>query len=145
MSGQFRGNTATQHGNEHEETALKSFTDSHNDIIDIIRTGLVVNAAQSWLGALPDAIVTMENGVKVLVEINSPYIARDLTVDEAIDKNKRFCMSRMDPSIAECDQIVLKKEHRYYYSVQVQLLHVCSTTTCFFVVWTFVSLKMTSF
>ena len=109
MSGQFRGNTTTQHWNEHEEAALKSFTDSSNDIIDVIRTGLVVNAVQSRLGASPDGIVTMANGEKVLVVIKSPYIARDLTVDEAIDKNKSVCMSRMDPSIAECDQIVLKK------------------------------------
>ena len=124
LSGHFRGNKATRHGNEHEVTALKLFTDSHSDIIDVIRTGLVVNAAQSWLGASPDAIVTMENGEKVLVEIKCPYTARDLTVDEAIDKIKGFSMARMDPSVAECDQIVLKKSHGYYYQVQVQL-HVC--------------------
>ena len=140
LSGHFRGNKATQHGNENEETALKLFTDSRNDIIDCIRTGLVVNAAQSWLGASPDAIVTMENGEKVLVEIKCPYTARDLTVDEAIDKNKSFCMSRMDPSIAECNQVVLKKSHRYYYQVQVQL-HVCRINACFFVVWTFKDTK----
>ena len=65
LSGHFRGNKATRHGNECEATALKLFTDSHSDIIDVIRTGLVFNAAQSWLGASPDAIVTMENGEKV--------------------------------------------------------------------------------
>ena len=140
LSGHFRGNKATQHGNENEETALKLFTDSRNDIIDCIRTGLVVNAAQSWLGASPDAIVTMENGEKVLVEIKCTYTARDLTVDEAIDKIKGFCMARMDPSVAECDQVVLKKSHRYYYQVQVQL-HVCRINTCFFVAWTFKDTK----
>ena len=85
------------------------FTDSRNDIIDVIRAGLVVNTAQSWLGASPDAIVTMANGEKVLVEIKCPYTARELTLDEAIDKIKGFCMARMAPLVAECDQIVLKK------------------------------------
>ena len=74
------------------------------------------------------------------MEIKCPYTARDLTVDEAIDKIKGFCMARMDPSVAECDQIVLKKSHHYYYQVQVQL-HVGRLNTCFFVVWTFKDTK----
>ena len=123
-------------GNEHEETVLKLSSDSRNNIIDDIRTGLVVNTAQSWLGASSEAMVTMANKEKVLVEIKCPYTARDLTMDEAIDKIKSFCMARMDPSVAECDQIALKKSHRYYYQVQVQL-HACRINTCFFVVWTF--------
>lgn len=53
--------------------------------VDII---IYIPTAQSWLGASPDAIVTMANGEKVLVEIKCPYTARDLTVNEATDKIK---------------------------------------------------------
>ena len=55
FSGHFRSNKVTPHGSEHEETALKSLTASRSDIVDVIRTGLVINPTQSWLGVSPDA------------------------------------------------------------------------------------------
>ena len=134
LSCQFRGNKATRYGQHNEKAALDCFVQSLtlsklNAIIEVKECGLVVDSSESWLGASPDAFITVD-GEKCLVEIKCPYAARDMTVEDAVEKVKSFCLSK-----TETNGITLQSSHKYYYQIQVQL-HVCKLNKCYFVVWT---------
>ena len=132
LSCQFRGNKATMYGRVNEDSALHAFlatvfTDP--SLVEVLKPGLFVNSDEPWLGASPDAVLTID-GKQCLVEIKCPYAARDLIIDEALQRVKSFCLTGENSKA-----VILKKTHSYYYQVQIQL-HVCKLEICYFVVWT---------
>ena len=90
--------------------------------------GLLVNAADPWLAATPDTMLTHEDGSKALVEIKCPYLARALSLDDAVIQVKSLCLTKRD------ETLTLKHTHAYYTLVQAQM-HVWRIKRCFFAVW----------
>ncbi|XP_021342823.1 uncharacterized protein LOC110443137 [Mizuhopecten yessoensis] len=75
-------------------------------------SGFVVKPAHPFLGASPDGIVSCQCCGKGTVEIKCPYKHRDITVQEAAIKDKDFCLDAT---------LKLKKKHRYFTQIQMQM------------------------
>lgn len=88
----FNGNTATNYGTEHEDTARQLYVtymkaNGHCNLT-VDRCGLFVSLDNPWLASTPDGLVNdpCDNASQSLglVEIKNPYAARNLTLDEAM-------------------------------------------------------------
>ena len=80
----------------------------------------------SFLGASPDGIVEMVDGLKI-IEIKCSYSVRDMTIEEACGKNGFYCT-------LENDLLHLNQEHVYYYQVQGTMA-ITGASKCDFVIW----------
>lgn len=117
----FRGNAATRWGHLQEPRARSRYTQrllQESPNIKVHTSGLVVSSTHSWLGASPDGLVTdpHEESAEGVVELKNPYNARNMTISEAVDKVKDFCLSQH-----EHGHIALKKSDPYYYQVQATM------------------------
>ncbi|XP_037522002.1 uncharacterized protein LOC119399257 [Rhipicephalus sanguineus] len=117
-------------GRAHEKDAvaiyelLKKCTD---DDVAVEETGLHIHKYMPLLGASPDRVVTI-NGVQGLLEVKCPLSKRGLTAYEAC-ADRNFCCKLED------GEVVLKKDHAYFYQVQGQMA-VSEHTWCDYVIWT---------
>jgi hypothetical protein len=93
--------------------------------------GLVVNPAYPCIGASPDGKIC-DHGQSGILEIKCPFIARNLTIREAIDKKSDIKNFHL---VLENDQIAIKKNHPYWFQIQGQLL-VTGATFCDLVTYT---------
>ena len=80
-----------------------------------------------FLGASPDGIISCVCCGKGVLEIKCPFSIKE-GLPENLDKPD-FFMTRQD------DRWTLKRDHAYYYQIQLQL-QVCQLHYCDFVVWT---------
>lgn len=109
-------NAATEYGLSREKMAkekyvmLKSATNSH-----IHDCGLIINNECPFLAATPDAKVCEGNECGIL-EIKCPYVARDMTIEEACSNLDRFLLFK------ENNEFKLRRDHDYYVQIQGQLL-----------------------
>lgn len=71
-----------------------------------------------------------KNGDAGLDEVKCPYSARDMTIAEAVNGVKDFCLEKDDENIR-----LKKNTHNYFFQVQGQLL-VTGAKFCDFVVYT---------
>ena len=73
-------------------------TSQHSPGVQVNSLGLVVSRSNPWLAAGPDELVNdpMEDTLEGVVEYKKPYNARNMTIPEAIEKVKDFCLSRQD-------------------------------------------------
>ena len=134
----FQGNEATRYGINIEETARQYYIYQQQRCYPGLRTqkvGLVISAENPWLAASPDDRVHDPDTLQPLgiAEYKNPFSARDLTLSEACDKVKTFCLERQE----EMGQVTykLKRGHDYYYQIQCQL-YCCYVQWCDFVVQT---------
>ena len=99
------------------------------------KVGLVISTENPWLAASPDDRVQDPDTLQPLgiAEYKNPFSARDLTLSEACDRVKTFCLERQE----EEGQVTykLKRRHDYYYQIQCQL-YCCDVHWCDFVVRT---------
>lgn len=86
----------------------------HHDL-HTMNAGLVVSLANPWLAASvdDDPTATPPWG---LAEYKNPYSAKDLTISEACQRSKSFCLEG-----TENNTFKLKSRHDYYYQVQCQM------------------------
>ncbi len=135
----FRGNEATRYGINMEETARQQYVtyqqQGGHPGLRTHRTGLVISVDTPWLAASPDDRVEDPDAPQPLgvVEYKNPFSARDMTLFEACDKVKSFCLERRE----EKGQIIykLKRRHDYYFQIHCQM-YCCNTHWCDFVVRT---------
>ena len=114
----FGSSKATDYGRCNEKRALEEFTKeaaSHIGNFSVHSCGLLVDAADPWLAATPDTMLTHEDGSKSLAEIKCPYLARALSLDEAVIQVNTLCLTKRD------DTLTLKRTHAYYTQVQAQM------------------------
>ena len=97
----------------------------HEDFT-IEETGLFIDPDLPYLGASPDSIVSCTCCGKGVVEVKCPFCFKDGLPTE---DDQSFCMTKQD------DVWALKKNHPYYYQIQLQMF-VCKTSYADFVVWT---------
>ena len=135
----FKGNQATLYGTNMEDTARREYVTyrNQNGHVGLVthRVGLVISIDNPWLASSPDDKVYDPTATQTLgvAEYKNPYIARDLTLQEASDKTKQFCLERQE----EKGQVTykLKRRHDYYYQIQCQM-YCCNVEWCDFVLRT---------
>ena len=130
----FRGSEATRYGSLMEDVARQQYVcyqQQHGHCnLTTEKTGLVISPDNPWLAASPDDKVhdpsaTPANG---LVEYKNSHSAKLLTVPEACQQLKNFCLEK-----TESNTYQLKPKHDYYYQIQCQL-YCTNTRWCDFVV-----------
>lgn len=124
---------ATDWGLEHESVAANEYFEvmekEHIDMI-VNDVGLIVNPRWPEFGASPDRLVFCECCLGGVLEIKCPYLLHTNNI-ESIDeyvKLKKSCVTLKN------EKIILKRDHAYYYQVQMQMF-VANLQYCDFVIW----------
>lgn len=124
-------NKATKWGCNHEKTARDAYfqkaVERHINLI-VTDRGLVVHPRYPHLGASPDGYVKCHCCGSGVIEIKCPFSCRDRSFLESVG-DRNFCLVR-----SEDDNFVLKKQHSYFYQVQLQM-KLCDVKFCDFVIW----------
>lgn len=123
--------TATRWGCEHEKDAKKAYIDitaqSHGKV-QVQQCGFCVSFERPYIDASPDGIVHCNCcNDKVILEVKCPHCIKDGICE---DEDREFCMEKVNG----CNW-KLKRNHCYYYQVQVQM-NICNIANADFVVWT---------
>lgn len=84
------------------------------------------------LQALADQLEAIQLRPEIL-EIKCPFTSRNMTIEEAINTSKDFCLEFQ--RYGDQQLYKLKEDHPYYDQVQGQL-HILNKSACDFVVWT---------
>ena len=133
----FKGNAATQYGQEMEESTKLMYLDHLKQSGSIESTvkncGLFISVSDPWLAASPDGLVhdpLNPSQPLGLVEIKAPYSVRDQSLMEA-STNTTFCLQKDK----DTNNYKLKLQNNYYYQVQCQL-YCTGLNWCDFVVRT---------
>ena len=119
---------ACQYGCQHEDGARKLYekimkTDHHS--FELCKVGLCVSKVLPFSGASPDGLVQCTCCGHGTLEIKCPYSCQNMKCEEkALDPS--FCLDK--------ETLILKKEHPYFYQVQLQML-LTNTKYCDFVLW----------
>jgi hypothetical protein len=127
---------AILYGQENEPKALEQFTKENPNLI-IEKTGLWLNPTYPQLGCSPDGLTKdTQSGEEGLLEIKCPFVLKhcnpsNMKKDEVTLTKKQinnfFCS-------IENDKLRLKRNHKYYFQVQMQL-GICEKRFCDFIVW----------
>lgn len=65
-----------------------------------------------------------------ILEVKCPFCVKDMTVTDAVNSLKGFCLEK-----DENGNMRLKRDHAYFYQVQLQLF-VTKKSYCDFILWT---------
>ena len=117
-------------GCSHEADAVKAYIEAKSATHSNFRVqdaGLFISLEKPYIGATPDGIVMCDCCQKRTLEVKCPHCFKDNLPDEDV---KGFCMKK-----DERGSWTLRRDHTYYYQVQVQL-NVCEVESGDFVVWT---------
>lgn len=120
-------------GCKHEDTARKTYKEQHqltHSDGKVKDAGFTISPLYPFVGASPDGYVSCSCCGLGILEIKCPFCAKDETVEEAASNCKQFCLERNDNGA-----LSLKKDHAYFYQVQMQLF-VTDRAYCDFVIWT---------
>lgn len=124
---------ATEWGLEHETEAaneyLQIMEEEHIDII-VNDVGLIVNPRWPEFGASPDRLVFCECCLGGVLEIKCPY---SLYAND-INDLKEYCKQKSPCVMLNNGEIVLKRNHAYYYQIQMQMF-VANLQYGDFVIW----------
>ena len=115
-------------GIDHESTAIDQYLlkvkESH-DGCQITKAGLFIDPDKPYIAATPDGIIHCDCCGTGAVEVKCPFNYKDSLPDS---DEANFCMTKQDGNW------MLKRDHVYYYQVQLQL-HVCKFSYGDFVLW----------
>lgn len=123
---------ATRWGINHEDTAAQAYfqdyTASH-DNPEMSLSGLVISKTYPQLGASPDRLICCSCCGTGCVEIKCPYVLQqeNLTISDFTERKNSYLEEN-------AGQITIKKNHAYFYQVQLQM-YVTKRKFCDFVVW----------
>ena len=120
---------ACQYGCEHEEQARVKYFDDHSKThssLIIINCGLILHPLYPFFGTSPDGIINCSCCSSGVIEIKCPYRCKDKSINELVEE-RNFCSENVDGSLS------LKRNHAYYYQIQLQM-KICEVEYCNFVV-----------
>ena len=116
---------AGQYGCQHEDGVYEEIMTVDHDSFELCKVGLCVRPVLPFSGASPDGLVQCTCCGRGTLEIKCPYSCRNMKFEEkALDPS--FCLDK--------EILILKKEHPYFYQVQLQML-LTTTNYCDFVLW----------
>ena len=116
-------------GCEHESKAIQEYKENaekNHEGLMVSKAGLFVDIEKPYIGASPDGIIQCRCCGIGSLEVKCPFSCKEKLPD---DNNTSFCMIKKDDVTW-----MLKRDHSYYYQVQMQL-HVCRLSHGDFVVW----------
>ena len=125
---------AIQYGRDHESSAFSEYKQQHQNYI-VQKTGLWLNPKHPTLGCSPDGTFTDTLlNVSGLVEIKCPHVLKNCDPCNFSDhltpaQCKNFCCV-----VNNEGKLKLKRNHKYYYQVQMQLA-LCELDIADFIVW----------
>ena len=96
--------------------------------LQVSECGLFVDLDRPFLGASPHGIVSCKFCGKSVLEVKCPLCIKH-GLPEPEEMPRTFCISEKD------GKYTLKKDHAYYFQVQMQLA-LCKLLFCEFIVWT---------
>ena len=125
---------ATDYGIKKEKEALSYLEcylkQEHTDVI-IKESGLIRSTEYPFLGASPDGILNCSCCLKdYIIEIKCPFKCETQTTIDLAKTDKTFCMEYRNDG-----KYYLKRDHAYYYQVQLQMF-LSNLDQCYFLVWT---------
>lgn len=125
-----------QYGKDNEDKAFQQYSSEICDAETVVsKSGFWVNPKNPEFGCSPDGLIlqTSTNTLKGVVEIKCPAKLANLSPYE-LDKLPKMNQSnqcfRIENGVPK-----LKKSHKYYYQVQMQMA-LCEVEFCDFVLWT---------
>ena len=131
----FSGNKHTSYGTANEEASRQAYVahmqQNGHPQLQVTAVGLVISEDSPWLAASPGGRVfdPSSSPPDGLIELKNPSTAKDMTIAEACEKIKGFCIKSRQGKRA------LDTNHNYFYQVQCQL-YCTQTVWCDFVVTT---------
>lgn len=125
---------AIEYGKTNEKNALKDYCEKFPDRKIHTETGLWINPSMPQLGCSPDGLVTDENGDEGLIEVKCPYVLRKTSPACGKEQLTKKQINNLCCQILGDGTLRLKREHKYFYQVQMQMA-VCEKKFCDFVVW----------
>ena len=124
---------ALKWGREHEEIARDEYfawADENHDSLTIRDSGLVINPAFPYLGAMPDGVITCDCCGVGLVEIKCPYKYKDVHPTALVAlSDPGYCLKESS------GVVTLSQNHTYYHQIQAQM-SICDIDYCDFICWT---------
>ena len=118
-------------GHEHESHAYDAYsreiTKLHKDF-EISKPGFFIDVTRPYVGTTPDRIISCFRYGKGVLEIKCPYCYKESLPSDDDEAISNYCMMN------ENGHWKLKRDHAYYYQVQMQMA-VCQLKFCDFVVW----------
>jgi hypothetical protein len=108
-----------QWGIDNEEKAKQKFEEVTG--LNVSSCGLFVDTEKKFLGASPDGLVDLDS----IVEIKSPFAARNTDIKTAIEK-KIIKYLEIDPR--DDDKILLKENDNYMYQVYLLIISYPTST-----------------
>lgn len=128
-----------KYGNENEDTAISNYLQQKQKLsseFKVQKCGLWVNSKHPELACSPDSLVmdpTMNGDTYGILEVKCPIILRDECIqnfDSVLSPTQKhnFCLKK------ENGVISLKRNHAYYFQIQMQL-GVMSMNWCDFHAW----------
>lgn len=118
------------YGRENESTAIQDYLTSINRA-QIKKSGLIINNKFPGLGCSPDGLIYENNELLYCIEVKCPYKLRHcspLNLTESKDPGN-MCYT------VKNNQVTLKRNHAYYYQIQLTLA-ILELQYCEFIVWT---------
>ena len=123
---------ATKYGCDNEIVAknyLKLHLLTTHKNVEIFDCGLLRTPRWPYLGATPDGIMKCTCcSHEYIVEIKCPFKCTKRNAFELANNDKEFCMEIKD------GKHYLKRNHQYYYQVQLQML-ISNIPICYFIVY----------
>ena len=126
-------NAATEYGCQHEEAAIKLFEiDMKKKHVNYkaIQCGMFINKHSPFIHATPDFLSSCECCGIGCGEVKCPYCMEGIDIDGYLEKPSSCLMKNPD------GEVVLKRNHQYYYQVQQQMF-TTELPFCDFVVFGF--------
>jgi hypothetical protein len=120
---------AVQWGNQHEDIARGAFLEqerTRHRNVQVFASGLLVDHANPFLAVSSDGIVACDCCPRRVLEIKCPFKHRNNSLTVAAQEDNSFCLDK---------HIQLKKSHRYFTQVQLQMF-VHNLKKCQFFVYT---------
>ena len=123
---------ATDYGSKHEKVArgiLIEYLSNIDENISVRDSGLFRSDVYPYLGASPDGILECSCCETIFViEIKCPIKATKMPLTELAISDDSFCMEYV------YGEYILKKDHAYYYQVQLQMF-LTQAKACYFFVY----------
>ena len=127
-------------GKENEARAIDEWTSLlvtaklHEDF-KTFDAGLRISVEYPFLAASPDKLFTCACHGNAVVEVKCPFKHRMRSVIDAAKEDPDFCLA-----IDKDGKLFLRKNHAYFYQIQLQML-VTRVKMCYFVVYTTLDLQ----
>lgn len=118
-------------GRSHEDSAVKKYADhmqtKHENFV-VNEVGFLVSSEIPQFGASPDRLVFCNCCLGGCLEVKCPFLLKDAEEIFEYLSFKSTCLMKNENSI------ILNRNHRYYFQVQMQLF-VSQLLYCDFVIW----------